>query len=504
MPAKLGKGDTGRPAGDRLGALYADIEPEAMNQPLASLIQREPVHCAPDTPLRVAIETMHSMGIGSIVVCEEGLTPVGIFTVQDVLDRVTLRGIDLSDPIRSVMSGNLKTLSPRASAYEAAFAMAGQGIHHVVVVDEGKLAGVVSERDLFMRLGGFVRRVGRELRRAEDDPSLTRASLAIRDLAGSMLHQGVGPAQVTRLISTLNDVLTQQIIRLETRDAELGDMRWCFIEMGSAGRLEQTFSTDQDNGLIFEPPAGVTPDAVRERLLPIALRVNHALAECGIPLCRGGIMASNPRWCLSLVEWESRFADWINCTDQEALLNATIFFDFRAQSGDATLATELRRWLTSYVADNQRFLARMAQNAFTNEPPLGRFRDVLPTGDKEHPNSIDLKVNSITPFVDAGRILSLAAGVAATNTAQRLRESGQALGIPAAEVAAWVQGLEFLQRLRLKRQYALLESAQEVHNFLQLDSLNELERKILKESLRQARKLQSRLALFLGMTSYAR
>jgi CBS domain-containing protein len=146
----------------------------------------------------------------------------------------------------------------------------------------------------------------------------------------------------------------------------------------------------------------------------------------------------------------------------------------------------------------------MAQNAFTNEPPLGRIRDFVPTGGREHPNSIDLKVNGITPFVDAGRILSLAAGVSATNTAQRLRESGQALRMPDAEVAAWLEALEFLQRLRLKRQYALLESGRAAHNFLQLDSLNELERKILRESLRQARKLQSRLALFLGLTAYAR
>jgi len=487
---------------DFANGLQTEIDSTTMSRPLATLIRREPVSCRPDTAVRAVVETMHRLGIGSMVVCEDGEIPVGIFTMQDVLDRVTLPGIDLSVPISQVMSDKLRTLPLRASAYEAAFIMAGQGIHHVVVVDGGKLAGVVSERDLFSRLGIFMRQVGTEVRRAEDVASLTRASQAILELAGSMVRGGLGSAQVTRLISTLHDVLTQQIVKLETRDAKLDELHWCFIEMGSAGRYEQTFSTDQDNGLIFRQPHGMTPDEARARLLPPARRINERLAECGIPLCRGDIMASNPRWCLSVSEWELQFADWISHGDPQALLNATIFFDFRAQYGEASLANELRQWLNHYVQGNTRFLVQMTQNALTNRPPLGRLRDFIPTGGKDHPHAIDLKVNGVVPFVDAARIYSLAAGTPATNSAERLRESAELLKIPKTEAAAWVEGLEFLQRLRLKRQEALQRSGQALHNFLDLESLNELERQILKESLRQARKLQSRLARFVGLVGY--
>lgn len=486
-------------AGDAAGILYTDLEPEAMSRPLSSLIQRDPVSCPPQTPVREAIATMHRLGIGSIVVCEDAAAPVGIFTVQDVLDRVTLPGIDLATPIARVMSGNLRTLPPSASAYEAAFIMAGQGIHHVVVVDNGRLAGVVSERDLFTRLGNFMRRVGTELRHAEDLTSLLRASGAIHGLAANMLRQGLRASQVTRLISTLNDVLTQQIIKLEMRAADVADIRWCFIELGSAGRLEQTFSTDQDNGLIF---AHADPEWARARLLPTAQRINQRLATCGIPLCRGDIMASNPRCCLSLAEWQLQFANWIDHGDPQALLNATIFFDFRAQYGDASLAVGLRAWLMNYVAGSSRFLVQMTQNALANEPPLGRLRDFIPTGGREHPHAIDLKVNGITPFADAARIYSLSAGVAATNTVQRLRETAQKLHIPAPEVAAWVEAIEFLQGLRLKHQDALQQAGQPVHNFVVPRALNELERRILKESLRQARRLQLRLARHVGLTGY--
>ena len=68
--------------------------------------------------------------------------------------------------------------------------------------------------------------------------------------------------------------------------------------MGSEGRHEQTFASDQDNGIVFDPGERC-PDDVREALLPLAEHINASLAACGFQLCRGEIMACNPRWCLS-------------------------------------------------------------------------------------------------------------------------------------------------------------------------------------------------------------
>jgi CBS domain-containing protein len=51
---------------------------------------------------------------------------------------------------------------------------------------------------------------------------------------------------------------------------------------------------------------------------------------CGVPLCKGEIMASNPMWCLSLEEWKRAFSSWISNGTPESLLHASIFFDFRS------------------------------------------------------------------------------------------------------------------------------------------------------------------------------
>ncbi|MFO1351443.1 MAG: putative nucleotidyltransferase substrate binding domain-containing protein [Gammaproteobacteria bacterium] len=185
--------------------------------------------------------------------------------------------------------------------------------------------------------------------------------------------------------------------------------------------------------------------------------------------------------------------------DPEALLNASIFFDFRPLYGDVTLADKLRSWLAAYAAEHNRFLLLMAQNALQNQPPLGVLRDfILTGGGDDYPHTLDLKVNGITPFVDAARIYALAAGVTATNTLERLQEAGARLRFASADVDAWAQAFQYIQNLRLRHQALRLAAGQTPNNHLDPDSLNELDRRILKEALRQARNLQGRLGRDFG------
>jgi len=478
-------------------AKYANssAEQQSMNSPLAEIVRREPVTCAPQTPIREVLDTMHRLGIGSMVATEDG-RPVGIFTLHDVLNRVVLAGIDLAQPIIGIMSTGLTSLPPGALAYEAAMVMARHGFRHVLVCDNGKLVGVISEKDLFSLQRVGLRQISTTIRNADNFDILTQAAGDIRQLAHNMLAQGVAAEQLTQFISTLNDLLTERIVELVysaagIKGSPLYQAGLCWLALGSEGRLEQTLNTDQDNGIVFVVPQGMTAEAVRAQLLPVAKRINDALDACGFPLCKGNIMASNPEWCLSLDEWKDRFGDWIEHGDPDALLNASIFFDFRPLCGKLELAQTLRDWLAPKVSANPRFLHQMAANALRNRPPLGLVRDfVVGEGHK-----LDLKLNGITPFVDAARIFSFAAGTGGTNTVQRLRQSAAKLNIAAAEIGAWVDALHFIQILRLRRQHKEFSEGEAMDNFIDPDALNDLDRRILKEAFRQARKLQTRLAL---------
>lgn len=461
-----------------------------MRTPLRQLVRATPITCAPDTPIRTVLRLMRDESVGAVVVVDENKRPIGIFTLHDLLTRVALGEVETRHSIAQVMTHDPMTLPASALAHEAALLMAHHGFRHAVVVDENRVAGVVSENDLFamQRLG--MAEIHWAIQRAESRDALLRCSRDVRQLSGNLMAQGVAPENLTQLISTLNDLLTSRVIELAVASAGMGDIEFCWLALGSEGRCEQTLSADQDNGVIFSVPAGATVDQVRARLLPVVQGINRSLDACGFALCKGDIMAGNPQWCLSLDEWDAAFANWIHRGDAPVLLNASIFFDFRALYGADHLARELRQRLSARLKGNRLFLRHMAANALHNTPPLGLLRDFVVS---EADHSIDLKINGITHFVDAARIYALAADVGETNTARRLQQVARTWRWDATQVSAWIDAFFFLQMLRLRLHREQIERGEPLGNRIDPDQLNELDRRILKEAFRQARKLQALL-----------
>jgi CBS domain-containing protein len=468
-------------------------EQKSMASPLRTIVRGPPVVCAAQTPIREALATMRRARIGSILVMHGEGAPAGIFTLQDLLDRVALDTTDLAAPVATVMTPQPQTLEADATVYDAALAMTRHRIRHAPVLEEGRTIGVVSQSDLFSVQRITLRRLPETIAAARDEPALLQAALDIRQLTKDMLVTGVGAERLTQFIAALNDRLTQRVLELETaRNAP--DVRFCWIALGSEGRLEQAFATDQDNGIIFEAPPDTKPDEARARLLPFADAVNQTLDRCGFPLCRGDVMARNPRWCLALTEWQLQFSAWIRNTDPEAVLNSAIFFDFRPVFGDATLADRLRSWLLPVTQSTPRFLLQMAQGALATRPPLGLVRDFRFDHSPEFPHTLDLKVYGLRPFVEAARINALRFGIAHTNTGQRLRLAAPDLHVEAGDMRAIIDAFYFIQLLRLRHQQFDPDAAK-APNRIDPDRLNAFDRRMLKESFRQARELQQRIAL---------
>jgi CBS domain-containing protein len=230
--------------------------------------------------------------------------------------------------------------------------------------------------------------------------------------------------------------------------------------------------------------------------MAFAREVNAALDALGFPLCNGNVMASNPELCLSVDEWKTKFLGWLRAPTPESLLNANIVFDFRPLYGDTTLVDTLRDWLYGYTRDNKVFLRFMADNALQVEPPLGLIRAFATDDDPAHKGTFDLKARGSRLFVDAARVFALAAGIAETGTVARLRESGRRLSVEERHVDATIDGFLFLQLLRLRQQDAPVAPA--MANRIDPYALNEVDQRMLKESFRQAKKLQQLLQQVYG------
>jgi CBS domain-containing protein len=468
---------------------------QTLHSQLAALIRRKPITVTPDATLREAVQEMSDNRIGSIVVVEpESGRPIGIFTLRDLLHRVAVKNCDLDQMVMSVMSDSgLVMLNWRGTAYQAALVMARHGIHHVIVVDASdRLVGIISQEDIYELQSGGGKAISGAIRTARDMEGLIAAADDIRRLAMRSLAEGAAAEPLTQLISSLNDHLTVRVIELTRHEFELPKVEWCWLSFGSEGRYEQTLSTDQDNGLLFES-GNEDAETLRQRFLPFARQVNERLADCGFPLCKGNVMASNPELCLSKEEWRRKFATWIQSNNPQALLNATIYFDFRALYGVESLAEELRSWLLANIPSATLFLRFMAGNAVQVEPPLGLLRDFVFDKNEAFPHTLDLKTGGARLFVDAARILALASGVGETGTAERLRALAERGKLGREDIGALIQGFFVIQQLRLREQQT--GSAAGLANRVDPEKLNEFDRLILKEAFKQAKKLQGRLQL---------
>ncbi len=463
---------------------------QSLASPLKSVLRRAPVVVDPSMPVGEVLRLMQQERIGSVVVVDPMRVPVGIFTERDVLERVALPRADPMLPVSAVMTAQPFTLPSHASVLDAARVMVERRFRHVPVTEDGRLVGVVSERDLFALQRLSPGEVAKTIDQAGDVAALQAASVDVRRMALAFVAHGVAAEQLTQFVTTMNDALVGRALVLARRQCAPPDVAWCWMGLGSEGRMEQTLATDQDNAIVFAADEHADADAIKTGLLAFAAAANQILDAVGFPLCRGDIMAKNPQWCLSEAEWRDTFGHWLRAANPQALLNAAIFFDLRALHGETSLVDNLKTWLAGAVITQPIFLRQMAVNALQVTPPIGVLRDFV-DADAEHPGSIDLKIYAARPFIDAARIFALTHQVGATNTAERLRQAAAKLRMGDDEVNAYVDAFHFVQMLRLRHQHAPAGNP----NRLQLDSLNELDRRILKEALRQARKLQSRLEM---------
>ncbi|MBV6285754.1 DUF294 nucleotidyltransferase-like domain-containing protein [Pseudomonas aegrilactucae] len=479
-----------RRAVETLGNQYS------LNTRLGELAMRHPVTCSPDTAVREAVRLMHEQQVGSIVIVDQQRAPVGIFTLRDLRQVVADASADFAAPIAAHMTARPFHLSPQASAFDAAIAMTERHIAHVCLVQDQRLCGVVSERDLFSLQRVDLVHLARTIRHAPRVENLVSLRGEIGQLVERMLAHGASSTQITHIITLLNDHTVCRVIELAIQDKGDPGVPFSWLCFGSEGRREQTLHTDQDNAILFEARDAAQAAEIRGRLLPLALHINQGLALCGFTLCKGNIMASNPELCLSRAEWARRFAAFIREATPENLLGSSIYFDLRVVWGEEQACEQLRQGILDQVADNRLFQRMMAANALRQRPPVGRLRDfVLTRSGNDKAATLDLKVQGLTPFVDGARLLALANGIHANNTQERLRQLVAREVIDPLDGGAYEEAYHFIQQTRMQQHQLQTRQNLPYSNRVAPDSLNDLDRRILRESLRQAQRLQSSLAL---------
>jgi CBS domain-containing protein len=439
------------------------------------LIKRAPLFIESEATAQQAAKAMQDARVGSILV---GADPPGIITDRDLRGRVLAEGLSGDTPVERVMTRPLKTIASDASSFAALRLMLDENLHHLPVVEEGHIIGVISATDLLVQEGNnpiYLRSILDDL---EEPANLQNYGQKVATLVQALFLGGLSSLHISQLVSSLNDTLVRRLVYLAERVLGPPPTPFAWIVFGSEGRLEQTLLTDQDNALIYSDES---PSA-QSYFTAFAQRVVDGLIEVGFPPCTGGFMATN--WHKPLVEWRQLFEKWLRLPEPQALLDAAIFFDFRAVAG--TLSLEPLEETVAEAKPHKLFLSYMARDAIKFRPPIG-FLNRL----RSDAGRVDLKKGGIGPIVALARVAALAAGSRERSTLERLEVAQVSAEMLSREDATNLAEIfPFLFQLRLAHQLRSIKANLPVDHTVHLADLSTLERRHLKEAFVTVKRIQ--------------
>ncbi|NVZ09597.1 cyclic nucleotide-binding/CBS domain-containing protein [Allochromatium humboldtianum] len=442
------------------------------------MVRRGPIATGPETSIREAARLMSEHHVSSLLIMD-GERLAGMITDRDLRNRCVAAGLATDQPVRAIMTEKLTTVDMDTLGFQALIAMTRLNIHHLPVVENGRVVGLISSTD-FTRFqsANSIYLVG-DIHRADSIETLAQIGAKIAELQVHLILGGATATQVGQAISAITDAITLRLIELAEADLGAPPVPYAWLLGGSQARREQSAHSDQDNALLISDEAKPEDDAY---FAALARFVNDGLHACGFVYCPGDVMASNPKWRQTLRIWNKYFSNWILKPEPMALMLSNVFFDMRSLHDPNGLCEELHERIIEKSRANRIFIAYMAANALKNRPPLGFFRNIVLIQGGDHDHTLDIKHRGLIPIIDLARVYALSAGIMENNTNERLQTAAERGALSRDGAANLIDALELIATLRMRHQAQQLRNGEKPDNFLAPDALSPLERGHLKEA----------------------
>ena len=478
-----------------------------MRSPLAVFLRRvDDVMQAPPPTLSVAascgelVEVLRRSSAQCVVITDPGHgAPTGIVTERDIVGRVTFR-VQPDTPVQGIMTAPVHLASLGEPIYQAIARLRRLRLRRLPVVGaKGAVVGIVDREDVEKEaVAGLMEQTDKV-----SDAGALEAAAAVKDaqmdLAEEFLAEAIPSPDIQAVISGINSDIYRRVVEAELREMDLAGwgrppVSMTVIVMGSGGRGENDLHPDQDNGIILDDYDAARHGAIDPYFIEFSERMTRSLAQVGFPLCRGNVMATNPVWRKTALQWRIQIGNWLRKRDPIAIRLCDILFDFRAVYGDEGPAIELRHWIAERLKGNHAFLGDMYRNIEGHGVALSRFGRLVPdTKNPSRPGEMDLKYGGTLPLVEAVRLLSLREGISETSTLGRIEALHRA-GILDRDDQDYLSGaFQLMTTLLLRQQVADHRAGLPLGNLVALKQLSKREQDVLTASLGAIRRFRERV-----------
>ncbi len=431
------------------------------------------VPCIADATMSIfdALTQMSKQNAKVIIVDNEG--DLGIVTDTNLRERVLLGNVPPENPIVDIASFPIITIDKQDFLFNALLLFTKHGIKRLVVLEEGKIIGVLEQLDLLSYFASHSHLIAMQIVKAKDVEQLKLLGRDLLNLVRSLSSKGVKVRYISKLVSELNAKMMEKVFELSV--PEHLRKKCLLVIMGSEGREEQLLRTDQDNALIIA-------NDCKEDFESYMLDFNTALQEIGFPQCPGDVMVTNSYWRRNVKSFHTLIDEWMDGLNEEKLQSLSIFLDAKAIVGDENLLLHVKDYLYARFDGHTDTLAHIAKSALVFDTPVSHLFGFV-YGSDEHKRELDIKKGGIFAIVHGVRSLALEYKLVQTNTIERIKELNNR-GLFDKEFATeLMEAFDTLLSIRLHYQLKQANPL-ESNNYINPKKLEKIERDLLKESFK--------------------
>jgi CBS domain-containing protein len=263
--------------------------------------------------------------------------------------------------------------------------------------------------------------------------------------------------------------------------------------MGSDARQEQVVRTDQDNALIYADPPRSEQTVWDDYFADLAGQVVTDLDRFGFTLCKGDVMATNPRWRRSLTRWREALDRWIGSSEPSDIRTLTILLDFRPVYGDFPMAQALWDRVFHLFQENpsvSHFLTRDDVLFSSPKTIFGRIRTLRTSACR---SCFNIKTAGLAHLINAMRILALNHGISSPSTLARMTGLKDQGVLDPGQHERTVDAFYHLNRLKIASHLNQDRHPDLPVNCVDLSTLSKIEKKQLKTVLDTVIQLQKQI-----------
>ncbi|ALC05671.1 signal-transduction protein [Corynebacterium deserti GIMN1.010] len=450
-----------------------------------------PISCEPHCTIKDAALKMDEHAVSSLLIQTDGELQ-GIITDRDMRSRVVARNLDVSLPVSEIMTENLRCATSQDLAFEAMLLMAELRIHHLPIVDDGQITGIVTSADIMRLLRHDPIYLTADLSRKNTVEELANTFQSAAEVASRFIDRGASAEEVSSLLTVAADSLARRLLTLGEQKLGTPPVPYCFVVVGSQGRKEMGLASDQDNALVLDNSYDEKDHG--EYFAALSEFVCNGLDRAGQVLCPGDMMASNPEWRMTVDQWVSTFHTWITAPEPDALLHAQTFFDFRGIYGDIELAKIVHKNAVSMAKGARRLHAHLASLAARRDPPLGFFRGLVVERSGEYGQTLDIKKGGTAGIVQMARLYALATGSDAVGTRERLLAAAGHGQVSHKGSQDLLDAFEFLSATAFQHQTRLIKVGEHPNYHIDPKQLSKMDREHLRDAFSIIKDMQTALA----------